>query len=56
MLVDFSTKPASITTTGTYTDSLIKTKDGWRFTKRTTKGDVAPAASSPPAAGTPPPK
>ncbi|MEO7207155.1 MAG: nuclear transport factor 2 family protein [Steroidobacteraceae bacterium] len=56
MLVDFSTKPASILTTGTYTDSLIKTKDGWRFTKRTTKGDSAPAAPSAPAESAPPPK
>ena len=56
MLVDFSTKPASIVTTGTYTDSLIKTKDGWRFTKRTTKGDVAPTAATAPASGPPPPK
>jgi SnoaL-like domain len=55
MLVDISTKPASILTTATYTDSLIKTKDGWRFTKRTTKGDVAPAAPAP-AASDPPPK
>jgi|SRR5450631_341107 len=54
LLVDFSTKPASIVTTATYTDSLIKTKDGWRFTKRTTKGDVAPAAPAPPASETPP--
>jgi hypothetical protein len=46
MLVDISTKPASILTTATYTDALIKTKDGWRFTKRTTKGDVAPAAAA----------
>ena len=52
MLVDFSTKPISILSTGTYSDSLIKTKDGWRFTKRTTKGDVAPPA--PPAAPAPP--
>jgi hypothetical protein len=52
MLVDISTKPASILTTATYTDTLVKTKDGWRFTKRTTKGDVAPAA--PAAAETPP--
>jgi SnoaL-like domain len=56
MLVDISTKPASILTTATYTDSLIKTKDGWRFTKRTTKGDTVPAAPSAPAAGTTPPK
>lgn len=54
MLVDLSTKPATILTTGTYTDSLVKTKDGWRFTKRVTKGDVAPASPSPPAAGAPP--
>ena len=54
MLLDYSTKPATILTTGTYTDTLTKTKDGWRFTKRITKGDVAPAAPSQPAAGTPP--
>jgi SnoaL-like domain len=52
MLVDISTKPASILTTATYTDALVKTKDGWRFAKRTTKGD-APAAAAP-AAETPP--
>jgi hypothetical protein len=56
MLLDISTKPASILTTATYTDSLIKTKDGWRFTKRITKGDTVPAAPSAPAASTPPPK
>ncbi len=50
MLVDFGTKPPSILTTGMYSDSLIKTKDGWRFTKRTTKGDVPPAAPAPAAA------
>jgi hypothetical protein len=54
MLVDISTKPVSILTTATYTDSLVKTKEGWRFTKRTTKADVAPAAS--PAAASEPPK
>jgi uncharacterized protein (TIGR02246 family) len=54
ILVDFSTKPPSILTTATYTDSLVKTKDGWRFTKRTTKGDSAPSAPSAPAASTPP--
>jgi hypothetical protein len=56
VLVDFSTKPASILTTATYTDSLVKTKDGWRFTKRTTKADAAPPAPSAPAASPPPPK
>jgi ketosteroid isomerase-like protein len=54
VLVDFSTKPPGILTTGTYTDSLVKTKDGWRFTKRTTKGDVPPAAAAAPAAAAPP--
>ena len=54
MLIDISTKPASILTTATYTDSLIKTKDGWRFTRRTTKADVPPAPA--PAASETPPK
>jgi hypothetical protein len=56
MLVDISTKPPSILATATYSDSLVKTKDGWRFTKRTTKGDSPPPAPSAPAAGAPPPK
>jgi SnoaL-like domain len=55
MLVDIGTKPASILATATYTDSLIKTKEGWRFTKRTTKSDVPPAAA-PAGGGDPPPK
>jgi SnoaL-like domain len=53
MLLDYGTKPVSIVGTGTYSDSLVKTKDGWRFTKRTTKGDTAPAPAAP-AATTPP--
>ena len=28
-------KPASITSTGTYEDELVKTAEGWRFKKRT---------------------
>jgi SnoaL-like domain len=52
MLVDFSTKPPSILMSGSYTDSLVKTKDGWRFTKRMTKSDATPTA--PPAAAAPP--
>lgn len=56
MLVDFSTKPISILTTGTYSDNLVKTKDGWRFTKRITKADVAPAAAAPAAPPAAPPK
>jgi hypothetical protein len=53
MLVDFSTKPPSILMSGSYTDSLVKTKEGWRFTKRMTKSDVTPMA--PPAAPAAPP-
>jgi hypothetical protein len=55
MLVDIGTKPASILATATYTDSLVKTKEGWRFTTRMTKSDVPPAAG-PAAGGEPPPK
>ncbi|MBL0170048.1 MAG: nuclear transport factor 2 family protein [Gemmatimonadaceae bacterium] len=44
VLVDFSTKPPSILTSASYTDELVKTDQGWRFKKRTTKGDVAPPA------------
>ena len=46
MLIDIGTKPASILTTLSYTDTLVKTKDGWRFSKRTTKPDTSetPAA------------
>ena|SRR5277367_5135181 len=54
MLVDFGTKPPSILMTGMYADNLIKTKEGWRFTKRVTKSD-APAATPAPAAATPAP-
>lgn len=50
MLVDVTTKPMTIITTGTYTDTLVKTAEGWRFKTRTTKSDappVAPAAAAP---------
>jgi hypothetical protein len=43
VLVDFATKPASIATSANYSDELVKTPQGWRFKKRSTKGDVAPA-------------
>jgi hypothetical protein len=42
LLVDFSTKPATIATSASYSDDLVKTAQGWRFKKRATKGDVAP--------------
>jgi hypothetical protein len=45
VLVDFGTKPASIATSANYSDELVKTPQGWRFKKRATKGDVAPAAA-----------
>ena len=40
VLVDFGTKPASIVASASYTDELVKTAQGWRFRKRSTKGDV----------------
>lgn len=43
MLMDVGTKPASLVTMATYSDSLVKTADGWRFTKRATQADPAPA-------------
>lgn len=44
VLVDFTTKPASIVTSASYSDELVKTAQGWRFKKRATKGDLAPPA------------
>lgn len=41
VLVDFSTKPATIAASASYSDELVKTAQGWRFTKRATKGDAA---------------
>ena len=43
VLVDFGTKPASIVTSASYSDEIVKTAQGWRFKKRTTKGDVVAA-------------
>ena len=47
VLVDYATKPPSIFTSATYADELVKTAQGWRFKKRATKGDAAPAAPKP---------
>src|SRR5260221_13779108 len=47
VLVDFANKPATIATSATYSDELVKTAQGWRFKKRATKGDVAPAPAAP---------
>jgi hypothetical protein len=55
MLIDVGTRPASIALTGMYTDTLVKTADGWRFKKRLVKGDApAPAATAAPATPAPP--
>ena len=43
VLVDFAVKPATIVTSASYSDELVKTAQGWRFKKRATKGDAAPA-------------
>ena len=47
VLVDFAAKPATIVTSATYADELVKTAQGWRFKKRATKGDVAPPPAAP---------
>jgi len=47
VLVDFATKPATIVTSASYSDQLVKTAQGWRFKKRATKGDIAPPAKPP---------
>jgi hypothetical protein len=47
VLVDFAAKPATIVTSASYADQLVKTAQGWRFKKRATKGDVAPPAKPP---------
>jgi ketosteroid isomerase-like protein len=47
MLLDVSARPAAIANTGTYTDTLVRTPDGWRFTSRMIKGDAPPAAPAP---------
>lgn len=47
VLVDFATKPPTIATSASYSDQLVKTPQGWRFKKRQTKGDAAPAPKPP---------
>ena len=39
---DVTTKPATITNTGGYTDKLVKTPSGWRFKERTFTNDAQP--------------
>lgn len=47
LLVDVSVRPPVITTAARYEDQLVKTPQGWRFKKRVTKGEGAPAAAAP---------
>ena len=42
VLVDFATSPATVIASSNYSDQLVKTAQGWRFTTRSVKGDVAP--------------
>jgi len=44
LLVDVSAKPPVIATAARYEDQLVRTPQGWRFKKRVTKGESAPAA------------
>jgi hypothetical protein len=49
LLVDLSTKPASIASFVTYSDVLVKTATGWRFKSRAIRQEAAPAAPAAPA-------
>jgi hypothetical protein len=44
LLVDVGAKPPAISTAARYEDRLVKTAGGWRFKKRQTSPDPAPAA------------
>lgn len=48
MLLDIGAKPPAIIATAMYADTLVKTPNGWRFSKRTTRPDAAPAAPAAP--------
>lgn len=39
MLLDTSEQPPAIGATATYSDELVKTDEGWRFSKRSTQSD-----------------
>lgn len=54
ILVDLSTRPASIAGYVTYADVLVKTSAGWRFKSRAITPQTAPAAGGAPAGGAPP--
>jgi ketosteroid isomerase-like protein len=46
-LLNLRAKPTAVAATGIYTDTLVKTKDGWRFKTRTLQVDTP--ATLPPA-------
>jgi len=51
LLVDLSTKPVSIANFVTYSDVLVRTRDGWKFKTRAVKAEgPPPAAAAAPAA------
>lgn len=45
MLLDVGVRPPGIAATAKYTDTLVKTPQGWRFKTRATKGDPPPPAA-----------
>jgi hypothetical protein len=47
LLIDLSTRPASIAGYILYTDVLVKTPQGWRFKSRALAAQTAPAAATP---------
>jgi ketosteroid isomerase-like protein len=54
ILVDLSTRPASIANFVSYNDVLVKTAQGWRFKSRAVAPQTAPAATPAPATPAPP--
>jgi bifunctional aromatase (cyclase/dehydratase) len=46
-LLDVGVRPATIATTGSYEDALVKTPQGWRFKTRIVHGDPAPKPATP---------
>src|ERR1700760_1313542 len=40
LLVDIGSKPMSLAFSGSYSDTLVKTRQGWRFSKRMVTADV----------------
>lgn len=55
MLIDLSTRPASINSYINYNDELVKTPQGWRFKSRAIVPQTAPAAAAPAASPAPAP-